>query len=346
MKAVIDKKLFFSMTLDFLDIYIPQDSSSSRTVKTYRDGLTVFRRYVSDEKHISIKRFSFMDCTFDFVLDYRNWLLDTKKRARSTVNNRLAAIKSYIRYAASRDVSLQQVYLSISDVPFLRLEKKIRPIIEDTSALAAFLDSPPNTRIGCRDTMILSVLFDTMIRADELIQIRVKDVILNTETPYILIHGKGNKERTVPLSKNVVPLVLAFMREYHDTETARSNHPFIYTVSHGTIHQMSERNVERIVKKYADITRENYPDLPEHIYPHMLRRTRGTCLYRDGVAIEAIAIAMGHANIQTTKDHYAFPSLEQKREAMEKGTRVISSGKESPEWPDDENEFARLCGLR
>jgi hypothetical protein len=48
MKRTLDKKLFFSMTLDFLDVYIPQDSPSAKTVKTYRDGLTVFRRYVCD----------------------------------------------------------------------------------------------------------------------------------------------------------------------------------------------------------------------------------------------------------------------------------------------------------
>ena len=47
MKRTLDKKLFFSMTLDFLDVYIPQDSPSIKTVKTYRDGLTVFRRYIS-----------------------------------------------------------------------------------------------------------------------------------------------------------------------------------------------------------------------------------------------------------------------------------------------------------
>ena len=69
-------------------------------------------------------------------------------------------------------------------------------------------------------------------------------------------------------------------------------------------------------------------------------------VYRDGVAIETIALAMGHSIIQTTKDHYAFPSLEQKRKAMEIGNPVISSGNEVPEWPDDEDEFARLCGLR
>ena len=346
MKRTLDKKLFFSMTLDFLDVYIPQDSPSAKTVKTYRDGLTVFRRYVCDEKHLSISRFRFEDCTFDFVLDYRNWLLDEKKRARSTVNNRLAAIKSYVRYASARDVTLQQVFLSISEVPFLNVEKRIRPVIEDAEALKAFLDSPPNTRTGCRDTMILSVLFDTMIRADELIRISMGDICLNAGIPYILIHGKGNKERTVSISEKVVPLIRAYMKEFHGSPAEDTDFPFIYTVSHGAVHRMSERNLERIVKKYADITRQDYPSLPDPVYPHMLRRTRGTGLYRDGVPIEAIAVAMGHANIQTTRDHYAFPSLEQKRAAMEKGTGVISSGNEEPEWPDDEDELARLCGLR
>ena len=334
------------MTLDFLNVYIPQDSPSSKTVKTYRDGLTVFRRYVCEEKHLSIRRFRFDECTFGFVLDYRNWLLDDRKQARSTVNNRLAAIKSYVRYASARDVTLQQVFLSISEVPFLRIEKKILPIIEDTETLKAFLDSPPNTRTGCRDTMILSVLFDTMIRADELIRISIGDLCMNAGIPYILIHGKGNKERTVSLSEKVIPLIKEYMKEFHRSSADIPDFPFIYTVSHGEVHRMSERNVERIVKKYADITRQKYPSLPDPVYPHMLRRTRGTGLYRDGVPIEAIAVAMGHANVQTTRDHYAFPSLEQKRAAMEKGTGVISIGNEEPEWTDDEDELARLCGLR
>lgn len=70
-------------------------------------------------------------------------------------------------------------------------------------------------------------------------------------------------------------------------------------------------------------------------------------MYRDGVQIEAIAVAMGHANIQTTKDHYAFPSLEQKRDVMNMGdSLVITKTDVEKEWPDDEDELARQCGLR
>lgn len=157
-KIVLNKDLFFSMTYDYLNVYIPQDSASKKTVKTYREGLTVFRRYVTDTQGISIRSFTFLQCTFEFVLDYRNWLLDDQHRAKSTVNNRLAAIKSYMYYAAARDIGLQQIYFNISAVPFLKVEKRIRPIIEDEETIKDLLNAPPNTRTGCRDVMILSIL--------------------------------------------------------------------------------------------------------------------------------------------------------------------------------------------
>lgn len=345
-KESLSKELFFSLTLDFLDIYIPQVHNSKQTRKTYRDGLTVFRRYVTDEKHISLKKFTFAQCTFEFVLDYRNWLLDVRRYEKSTVNNRLAVLKTYLLYAASREISLQQVYLNVTEVPFLRLPRVIRPIIDNTETLKALLDAPPNTRLGCRDTLILSMLFDTMIRVDELVHLDVKDVRIDVEIPYLFIHGKGDKERTVAISDGLVPLIMAYIREFFDDDHPDRMHPFFYTTIHGIDNRMSERNVERIVKKYADIVRKDHPDLPPSVYPHMFRRTRGTGLYRDGVSIEAIAVAMGHASTQTTKDHYAFPSLEQKKAVMEQGDGLVISKSEKREWPDNEDEIARLCGLR
>ena len=341
-----DGSLFFSMTRDYLEKYVPQAYSSEKTIQSYKDGLTVFRRYVCNVKNLSARKFTFDECTFEFVLDYRNWLLDSQHRAPSTVNHRMAVIRSYLGYAAARDISLQQIQLNIEEVPFLKLPKQIRPIIEEEDALKAFLDAPPNTHIGVRDTMILSLLFDTAIRADELIHIDLRDVNLKSEVPFIFIHGKGNKERAVPMSEGTIRLVEAYITEFHN-KRKDYDCPFVYTVIHGQTNRMSERNLERIVKKYADIARNDFPSLPKKIYPHLLRRTRATGLYRDGVGIELIASTLGHASIQTTKDHYAFPSLEQKRKVLEKGRPgTLSSPDEEQEWPDDEHEFAKLCGLR
>jgi site-specific recombinase XerD len=119
--------------------------------------------------------------------------------------------------------------------------------------------------------------------------------------------------------------------------------PFFFTTIHNQKGHMSRRNVERIVKKYADQTRREHTDLPDSVYPHLLRRTRASELYQDGVDITAISTLLGHSLLQTTKDHYVHPSIEQLRKAMESNLPETS---EEQLWPDDEDELARLCGLK
>ncbi|MBP3902202.1 MAG: tyrosine-type recombinase/integrase [Blautia sp.] len=70
---------------------------------------------------------------------------------------------------------------------------------------------------------------------------------------------------------------------------------------------MTTRNVQKLIKKYADKVRETH-DLPESVSPHTFRRTRGTGLYRDGVDLAAISVLLGHADMKTTRDHYTTPS--------------------------------------
>lgn len=105
---------------------------------------------------------------------------------------------------------------------------------------------------------------------------------------------------------------------------------------------MSVGNVERIIKKYAEQIRPDRLNLPGSFYPHMVRRTRATNLYQDGTELELVSRILGHSSTETTRI-YAVPSVEIMRKAMETGMLVTD---EEPDWPDDEAELARLCGLR
>lgn len=340
----LDKSLFFSMTLDFLEIYLIKESDgSTHTQKSYTDALSIFRRYISNERLLSVKTFRFLDCSYDFVLDYRNWLYDTKNYSAMTVNHRLAVLKSYIQYAAAKDLTIQQVALSMEEVPFLRKPRKISPILSKEQ-LSGLFTLPRNTHLGRRDTMILVLLFDTAIRVAELVELEVCNVNLFVTEPYIRIKGKGNKERTVALNNKTVMLLKSYIDEFH--KEGAHKEALFYTVIKGENGKMSTRNVERLIKKYADILREQDPKVPESVYPHMLRRTRASGLYRDGVDISLIAKVLGHSSIETTKDHYAFPSLEQKKAAMEKGSAYELDTQQEQMWPDDEEELATICGLR
>lgn len=343
-KKILKEELFFSLTWDYLNIFLPsQHQDSPQTAEAYADALTIFRRYLSDNCGIPIERFRFADLTYDFLLDYRIFLENSGYKPR-TVNHRLTVITAYMRYVATRKPDLIQIYMNVSEVPYVTVPSRIRETIDDTEALAMLLSAPGPSKIGIRDQMILVILYDTAIRADELLGLDVTDVKFTCTEPYLRIHGKGDKERIVALSEKTVPLVRQYMGLYHD-QHPRKGTPFIYTVIKGQMGRMSERNLERIVKKYGDIVRKTKPDLPPQIYPHMLRRTRATGWYRDGVPIETVAVLLGHSSAQTTRKSYASPSVEMLRREMEKSVSPDAEASETPLWTNDE-ELAHLCGIR
>lgn len=103
---------------------------STNTIETYRDALTIFRKYISDTFRLSIRTFCFEDCTHDLLLEFLHHLRE-RGNAETTCNNRLTAIRAYLWYATGNDISLQSVALTASHVPFLKVPKRIREIIEE-----------------------------------------------------------------------------------------------------------------------------------------------------------------------------------------------------------------------
>ena len=335
------KDLFFSKTKDFLDIFLKsQINRSSDTIKAYRISLTAFYKYVTEVRKEKVMQFCFSNCTYEFVLTYSQYLQETLKLANSTVNQRLAALKSYLKYVADGDIGLMQTYIAVQKVPLLKTPKLQRPVIEKEE-LKAFLTKPGNTKAGRRDRVLLSVLYDTAVRVSELTGIVLGDINLNVSNPSIIIHGKGKKTRSVVLNRKCADLLKDYILHYHEVD-ASIDTPIFYTQIHGNINNMSQRNVERIVKKYGDMVRDEHPSLPEKTYPHMLRRSRATGLYRDGVPLEMVAAILGHSSSETTKI-YAIPSIEQMREAISKGS--IDETEIEKMWEGKESEIRRLFGL-
>lgn len=336
----LEQGLFFSMTNEFLNVYLPKQAMRSmNTVSAYQDGLTVFRRYVNQVKKLSLKKFKFSDCTHDFLLEYLTYLKNSGC-AETTCNNRLAAVRAYLWYVSDGDVSMQSVALGAAKVPLLKAPKKLREVLSAEES-AALLAAPPDTKCGLRDRTMLVLLYDTAVRAGELVGICIGSLELGASIPFIRIHGKGDKERIVSVTDKTVGHLKRYISRFHPDSSLDT--PLFYTVIKGKLGPMSVGNVERIVKKYADKIRPGHPTLPEKVYPHMLRRTRATNLYQNGVELELVARILGHASTETTRI-YATPSLEMMRDAM--GKTVNGIPEETPQWLDDEEELARLCGLR
>ncbi len=337
----LSQELFFSKTNDFLNLYLPRQAvRSTNTISTYQDGLTVFRRYVTDTKKVSIRKFKFSECTHDFLLNFMAFLKSTGC-SESTCNNRLAAIRAYLWYVADGDISMQPFALGASKVPFLREPKKIKEIINEND-FAALLSAPANnTRLGIRDQALMILLYDSAIRVNELLELKTNSLNFEASIPYIRVHGKGDKERIVAITDKTVAHLKKYLRLFH--EKIELERPLFYTIIKGVLAPMSTGNVERLIKKYAEKIRPEHPTLPKKVHPHMFRRTRATKLYQNGVELELVSRILGHASTQTTRI-YATPSIEMMKEAM--GASVNDIPEEQPMWLKDEEELARLCGLR
>ena len=171
---------------------------------------------------------------------------------------------------------------------------------------------------------------------------RLCDITLHGNHPCILIEGKGKKERRISLTEKTVGHLKQFLQVFHSNSAPDAD--LFSTTNKGVTKAMSSGNVQRILKKYADIARIYCEDIPKSVHPHMFRRTRATNLYQEGVPIELVATILGHAQVETTKLHYAKPSLTQMRESME--SVPTPAANEEPLWLGNEEEMARACGLR
>src|SRR5699024_5713509 len=129
-------------------------------------------------------------------------------------------------------------------VPLLKIPKLQRPVMEKDE-LKALLAEPGNTKAGRRDQVLLALLYDTAIRVSELTGIVLGDMNLSTKNVSIVIRGKGKKNRSVVLNKKCADLVKNYVLHYHEPD-ASPDTPLFYTMIHGKMNHMSQRNVGRI----------------------------------------------------------------------------------------------------
>ena len=341
MKNKQANKLFFSMTYEFLEIYMPsQAGMSPETIRSYRDALTVFRRYLYEVRNISIAKFLFVECTKDFLMDFVSHL-KSKGCGAGTCNQRIAAIRSYLCFAADKDIALESIVLNASKVPPSKERKKERETLSD-EALAAILHQPPNTKTGLRNRTMMTLLYDSAARVGELLGLKLGDINIAGKEPYIRVLGKRNKERIIGISTRTADHLRTYIGVYHKKQ--QKGMFLFFTTINGISNEMSSGNVRRFIQQYANEARDSGIDVPNTVYPHMLRRTRATNLYQDGIDIEMVSKVLGHSKTETTKI-YAKPSLEQMRAALE-SVETPEQKNELPLWEGNEDEMARIFGLR
>ena len=295
------RPLFFSRTYDFLVRYMPEQCGRSpETVDSYRDALTVFRRYIHEELGMSVATMLFEDCTKELLLGF---VASMRARGCSagTCNQRISAINSYLGYCADEDVALQPIALAASHVPRQKGPEAARDPMTEEAVVSILAAPDASTPMGARDLAILVVLYETAMRVSELVGLDVGSVS-GPPDAHARVWGKGNRERMVGMSDRCWEHVEAHIARAHGDEPDPAA-PLFYT-------------------KYAGDARETCQDVPDSVFPHLFRGTRATELYRSGVALEILARLMGHAKIEPTKV-YARPSAEMLHDVVQSASQIL-----------------------
>ena len=336
---------FFTAIRRFLAEYLPnQRACSPNTIRSYRQALNLFVKYLRDVRGLAIADISFTNVDRHVVIEFLDWLETERSCAASTRNQRLMALRAFFAYAGFLDTAQVAVGLELKAVPAKKTPETIVPHLSD-AALQAFLDQPDTTTpTGRRNKVFLILMSDSAARCSEVTGLRVRDLNLEGKHPKVHLHGKGDKSRVVPLLAKTVEHCRLHLRRFHDTGSSRDELMFFTTI-HGRRQPLSTDTVEAFVKNYGDSARLVCPGVPPRVHPHMLRHTRAMHLYRQGMPLPLLADFLGHASIESTRV-YAYADAEMKRAAIQKADPLSAQTAETqPVWEGDEDMILKLAGL-
>ena len=311
----------------YLAKYLPgRVGLSSNTIRSYRDTFSLLLRFCSDVKKIPPQKVTISTLDKKLIEEFLTWIETERGCSVSTRNQRLAAIHAFFKYLQME--APEHIYLSqqILAVPIKRTHSRTINYLT-LDGIKAILDIPDSTsKIGRRNLVLLSLLYDTGSRVQEIADLIVSDVRL--ENPAIVkVTGKGNKSRIVPLMTRTTKLVNQYMSENDLKRIDKRPYPLFQNRS-GT--KLTRAGITYILKTCVEKARLLHPELmPKEVSPHCFRHSKAMHLLQSGVNLVYIRDLLGHVSIKTT-EIYARSDSQMKREALETLQGVTPS--EMPIW--------------
>ncbi len=318
-----DKDLWL-LARSYLHDYMPAVRNlSDKSVEAYKQSLKTYLSFLEEAKTLAEDKVTFEAFKRDNVKEYVSWLKD-KGYSAKTINLKLTAIRSFLKYCSEEDFELRGVYTDVCTLKKIKEDKKPIEYLapEATAAILSAYDT--KTAKHRRNRMMLILLYDSGARVQELADLMVSSLHTNATSPYITLIGKGRKCRNVPLMSKTVKHLEIYLREFHPQG---DDAPLFYSLMDGRPHKLSTDSISLILKDAADTARKTCESVPDNVHCHLMRKSKAMDLYKNGVPLPFIMQLLGHESMSTTSGFYAFATLEMMSEAINKS---------APKMADDE----------
>ena len=313
-------KSFATHVTKYFGEYLPRHKGvSGNTLRSYRDTFVQLFGYLDARHGVSCQGLTMDDFTSGRILGFLDYLESERKVSPSTRNQRLAAIHSFFKYIQKNELAC---FSLCADILATEFKKKQEPVIEylkieEMQHLFSLPDS--SDRREFRDLAILTTLYETGARINELINLRLGDITLGT-CPIVILNGKGKKSRVVPIGNDVALILRRFIKEYAILE------PNQYVFTNSQKRCLTRVGVQYIINKYIDRGRKLNPALfKKNVTNHSFRHSKSMHLLEAGVNLLYIRDFLGHTSVTTT-EVYAKANAEIKRKVIEQHGAQLGVG--------------------
>lgn len=297
--------------VSFFQDYLPaQRGMSAHTVRSYRDAIVLFLRFVTQHTGQPVESLEIGDLRPDRVTSFLAQLEDRRGNRVATRNARLAALHTLAKFLATEHPQHMSTLQAVLAVPFKRGARSM-PIDyleqDEVAGLLASIDR--STLLGQRDYALFALMFNTGARVQEMLDLRASDVRLDAPAQ-VRLTGKGNKVRVCPIWSSTAQLLRPLCAASSQDGSARP----LFVNHRGE--PLTRFGVRYLLRRYIDLASQEHPSLRgRSIHPHSLRHTTAIHLLKAGVDFASISQWLGHASLNTTMV-YARADLDLKRQAL------------------------------
>lgn len=283
--------------------------ASSHTSDSYAYAFKLLLQYASARLRASPSQLHLEQIDAPLVVSFLHHLETARANGPSSRNVRLAAIKSFMHFVEFREPPAMEQVRRILAIPPKKAETRLVKHLT-VEEMQAILNAPsPTGRGGLRDRAMLHLCFAGGLRVSELVGVRLADVTLQPHAS-IIVHGKGRRERCLPLWKVTASALRAWLAVRGTALT-----PEVFVNARGQI--MTRSGFEYILEKHVETATKICPSLStKRVSPHVLRHTCALTVLQATKDLRKVSLWLGHAHMQTTEMYTrADPSV--KLEALE-----------------------------
>ena len=255
---------------------------SENTIQAYERDLEKLNSYLSDF-HVSLKEAT-IDHLRDFIVEIGSLGIHPRSQARI-----ISSISSFYRFLVYKNI-IPTDPSELLESPKIGLRLPQILSVEEIDAMISRIDlSKPE---GQRNKTIIEVLYGSGVRVSELIDVKLSRLYLNEG--YMMVEGKGSKQRLVPLSPNSIRQIELWKIDRNHLKIKKGNEDFLFLNRRGE--KLTRAMIFKIVKDLATMA-----GIQKNISPHTFRHSFATHLMENGANLRAIQQLLGHESITTTE---------------------------------------------